>query len=94
MKSHLLTYDDLWDVLRDFGFTRRSEGGQVFYEIPEKSALVPLPDLPLGDPLSARHYMAARILLENAGIVDQATFEKRMRERGELPQGVSPVFIK
>jgi hypothetical protein len=89
-----ITYSDLEAVLLRFGFARRADNGHVVYEEQVNDAVLPLPVMPPDAPVLARHYLAARIIVDGRGVADEQVFESAMRERGELPAGVTPAPVK
>jgi|GEM_PF-2840755 hypothetical protein len=86
-----VTYSDLEAVLLHLGFTRRTDNGNIIYEESTHDAVLPLPSMPLDSPVLARHYLAARIIVDGRGVAPETEFERAMRQRGDLPTGITTV---
>ncbi len=69
-----LTYGRLARTLKEHGFDERvTEAGRTFLH--ESGARLPLPPLSDQEPLRAYHYVAARALLDDYGILSRETFD-------------------
>jgi hypothetical protein len=85
MKQTEVTYEQLENALRDFGFTcragNRTPPGRI-YEHPGTGATVALPAIAENEKVYEHHLLAARIELENFGIADPTTFDAKLRKAG------------
>jgi hypothetical protein len=86
-----ITYYDLEQVLFGFGFSKHENNGHVRYEDVQSGAIIALPNLSPDTPVYPHHYLYARSEVDGMGIADKERFEKEMRERGELPAGITTV---
>jgi hypothetical protein len=91
MMREKITYHDLEVVLAQLGFKKRTENGHIFYEESAHDAVISLPNRQPDEPVLARHYVAARLVVDGMGVTDEKEFERVMKERGELPAGITTV---
>ena len=80
-----VTYGQLEQVLRAFGFTCRpgnnNPPGRI-YEHKKTGAIVALPAFPETDKVYRHHLLSAQIELDNFGIADPPTFEAKLQKAG------------
>jgi hypothetical protein len=89
---HKITYRDLEEVLLGYGFTKKVDNGHILYIEKVNDAIIALPNLPLDEPVRPHHYVTARKTLDGRGVTEEQDFEKAMKERGELPAGITTVI--
>lgn len=85
MKRVAVTYGHLDKVLRSLGFTCRVEMKDVEarrYEHAATGAVILLPAYPEKDKVLKIHLFMVRVTLENFGIADPTTFDKKMHKAG------------
>jgi hypothetical protein len=73
-----VTYRKLDHVLRSFGFTNRllkEEPPARVYRHKESAAMIMLPLFPETDRVLDYHLIAARVMLDNSGIVEPKVFD-------------------
>lgn len=83
-----IMYRDLDIVPLQLGFKKRSENGHVFYEESVHDAVISLPNRQPDEPVLARHYVAAWLVVDGKGIVEKLQFDALLTE---LTQGTLPV---
>lgn len=85
MRRSEVTYGQLDEVLRAFGFScRPSEKdppGRI-YEHRRTGALVMLPTFPAGEKVYAYHLITVQAELDNFGIADPTTFAAKLQKAG------------
>jgi len=87
MKRAKATYGNLDKVLRSLGFTCRvvmKDGEARRYEHAQSGALVLLPAYPVEDKVLEIHLLMVRVTLENFGIADPTTFDKKLQRADEV----------
>lgn len=85
MKRAEVTYGQLGRVLRATGFTCRvvmKDAEARKYEQAETGALILLPAYPEADKVLEIHLHMVRMTLENFGIADPTTFDKKLQKAG------------
>lgn len=85
MKRAEVTYGQLDKVLRSLGFTCRvvmQDGEARRYEHAQSGALILLPAYPEVDKVLEIHLLMVRATLENFGIADPTTFDKKLQKAG------------
>ncbi len=86
MKRTDVTYGQLDRVLRGLGFSCRlvthDPPPARVYEHQESSAALILPAFPESDKVLEYHLVAARVMLDNYGIVDPTAFDAKLHKAG------------
>ncbi len=85
MKRIDVTYGQLEQVLRAFGFTCRPGSNDPpgrIYEHKKAGAIIMLPAFPESDQVYEHHLEAARSELNNFGIADPTTFAAKLQKAG------------
>jgi hypothetical protein len=85
MKRAEVTYGQLDKVLRALGFSCRmvvKDGEARRYEHAQTGALILLPAYPEADNVLEIHLFMVRATLENFGISDPTTFDKKLQKAG------------
>lgn len=85
MKRAEVSYGQLDNVLRSLGFTCRvvmKDREARRYEHAQSGALILLQAYPEGDKVLEYHLIMVRVTLENFGIVDPTTFDKKLQKAG------------
>jgi hypothetical protein len=84
MRQTEFTYQQLFRVLRAFGFRRRPLKGdpptRLFMH--ESGAFLTFPRFPRGERVWEYHLVMARIQLDNFGIADPKLFDKELQKAG------------
>jgi hypothetical protein len=85
MKRSSVTYGQLDEVLRSFGFscrpTKHDPPGR-FYEHKESGAIVMLPAYPDSDKVFEYHLVTVRTELDNFGLADSTVFADKLQKVG------------
>jgi len=85
MKRADVTYGQLDRVLRALGFSCRivdKDGAARRYEHVPSGAIILLPAYPDKDNVLEIHMLMVRVTLDNFGIADPTTFDKKMQKAG------------